>query len=172
MLRGIFNIFFNYIVAYIPFSLFRNFLYRCVIRTGRGSNILMGVRILGPNIILGTNSVVNYGTVLDGRTQSIIIGENVDIAPYVHIWTLQHDYQSSDHRTISGKVIIKDMAWISTRAIILPGVTIGKGAVVAAGSVVTKDVHDFAVVAGVPAVPIATRNKSIKYTLNYHPYLM
>lgn len=59
---------------------------------------------------------------------------------------------------ITGKVVLEDDVWIGYRAIILPGVTIHKGAVVGAGAVVTKDVEPFAVVGGVPAKVIKYRN--------------
>lgn len=60
--------------------------------------------------------------------------------------------------------------WIASRVTILPGVTIGEGAVVAAGAIVTKDVEPYSIVAGVPAKRIGERNKNLEYTLNHMPF--
>jgi maltose O-acetyltransferase len=66
-------------------------------------------------------------------------------------------------------VIIGDHVWIAYRAVILPGVTIGEGAVVAAGAVVTRDVEPFPIVAGVPAKKIGERNRNLDYQLHFSP---
>ncbi|UWX80272.1 acyltransferase [Arthrobacter jinronghuae] len=79
------------------------------------------------------------------------------------LWTLQHDYNSPTFATSGGPIVIRDRAWISFRATILPGVVIGEGAVVAANSVVTKDVEPFTVVGGIPAKKIGERNPSVSY---------
>ena len=74
---------------------------------------------------------------------------------------------SDDFHAIGGKTIIHRYAWICSRSILLPGVTIGEGAVVASGAVVTKDVEPYAIVAGIPAKKIGERKK-INFT--YNPY--
>jgi acetyltransferase-like isoleucine patch superfamily enzyme len=66
-------------------------------------------------------------------------------------------------------VIIEDYVWLCFRSIILPGVKLGKGCVVASGAVVTKDVPPFTVVAGVPARVVGTRNQSLTYRLGNSP---
>ncbi len=78
------------------------------------------------------------------------------IAPGVKIATINHDLNERHKIYTYGKVTIKKNAWIGMNVTICPGVTIGEYAVVGAGAVVTKDVPDYAVVAGVPA-------KVIKY---------
>ncbi|MHB8134986.1 MAG: acyltransferase [Anaerolineaceae bacterium] len=85
----------------------------------------------------------------------------------VWIWTLQHDPQSPNFESIGGPVIIEDYAWVSSRVTILPNVRIGKGAVVAANALVTKDVPPYTIVGGVPAKVIGERTKDLKYHLNY-----
>ena len=81
---------------------------------------------------------------------SIEIEDNVMIGPEVALLTANHDF--ADHWVLlCGKIHIKRNAWIGARAVILPGVTVGENAVVAAGAVVTKDVPAMAVVGGVPA---------------------
>ncbi|WP_454803358.1 hypothetical protein [Mucilaginibacter phyllosphaerae] len=84
------------------------------------------------------------------------------------IWTLHHDYNSPYFAQAGAAVTIKDYAWICSRAIILPGVTVGKGAVVAAGAVVTKNVADYSVVGGAPAKKIADRHTGLVYDLGDH----
>ena len=113
-------------------------------------------------ISIDEGSVIGHGATLDGRN-GIKIGKNVNFSSEVMIWTMQHDYNDPCFATSGGSVIIEDYAWISVRAIILPNVTIGKGAVVAAGAVVTKDVDPYTVVGGVPAKKITTRNKNLNY---------
>jgi acetyltransferase-like isoleucine patch superfamily enzyme len=113
---------------------------------------------------IGKNSVIGDHAILDARA-GITIGDNVNISTNVAIWTGQHDYQSSDFAYESASVNICDYAWLSFRSTILPGVTVGKGAVVAACAVVTKDVPPFAVVAGIPAKVIGQRNQDLRYNL-------
>ncbi|WP_425562996.1 DapH/DapD/GlmU-related protein [Mucilaginibacter gynuensis] len=81
------------------------------------------------------------------------------------IWTLHHDYNTTDFAQVGKTVVIEDYAWLCSRSVILPGVTIGKGAVVAAGAVVTRDVQPYTVVGGIPAKPIAKRMEDLTYDL-------
>jgi maltose O-acetyltransferase len=121
---------------------------------------------------LGARVVINFGCLLDGRRYSINIGDDVSIGPEATILTLGHDPQSADFAIIGGDVRIETRAWIGYRAIIMPGVSIGEGAVVAAGAVVTRDVAQFAVVAGSPAKVIGERRQDLTYHLSYQPWLM
>lgn len=117
------------------------------------------------NVSIGRGTAINKRVLLDGRGDSLIIGNCVDIAQEVQVWTLQHDYNSPSYKGIGKPVVIGDYAWIGSRAIILPGVKIGKGAVIAAGAIVTKDIPEFTVVAGVPARKIAERTRNLSYNL-------
>ena len=67
-------------------------------------------------------------------------------------------------------VVIEDYAWIGARAMILPGVKIGKGAILGAASTATKDIPDFHVFAGTPAKKIGERNVNLTYRLKYFPF--
>ena len=82
---------------------------------------------------------------------SVAIVSNVLIGPEVKIATVDHDLYDRHNLFHFGQVTIKENAWICIGAIICPGVTIGRNAVVAAGAVVTKDVPDNVVVGGNPA---------------------
>ena len=74
-------------------------------------------------------------------------------------WTSQHDLNDPTFAAIEEKIIVEDYVFIGPRSILLPGVTIGYGSIVAAGSVVTKSVAPHTVVAGVPAAKIKDREK-------------
>jgi len=101
-------------------------------------------------LVVGRNSRLN-GVHIDVR-QLVQIGENVRIAPYAIILDSDfHDLKDHFAEGTSRPVIIEDDVWIATRAMILKGVTIGKGSVIAAGAVVTKDVPPYSVAGGVPA---------------------
>ena len=89
----------------------------------------------------------------------------MDIAQEANIWTLEHD--SHTHESIAKDVYIEDYAWIGNRTIILPGATIGKDSICAAGAVVTKDVPPNSIVGGVPAKVIGTRDRTIDYKLHF-----
>lgn len=120
---------------------------------------------MGKNISIGAGSIIGTDAILDGRL-GIWIGNSVNLSSEVTLWTLQHDPQSPDFSTKGGQIVIKDRAWISYRATILPGVTIGEGAVIAAGSVVTKDVEPYTIVGGIPAKQIGKRNLNVRYNWN------
>nr|WP_317129777.1 acyltransferase [Flavobacterium franklandianum] len=138
-----------------------------------GSKIAKGVSIYrncyiwdGSKIEIETGSTIGFKVHLDDR-RGIKIGKNVTIASEVMIWTLHHDYNDIHFKAIGAPVIVEDYVWICSRAIILPGVTIGEGAVIASGSVVTKDVAAWTVVGGVPAKKISERErKQYDYTPN------
>lgn len=85
---------------------------------------------------------------LDGRKAKLIIGANVDIAQETNIWTLEHEVNDNMHKVNGADVIIDDHVWIASRVTILPGVHIGRGAVIAAGAVVSKDVPELEIWGG------------------------
>lgn len=161
------SLFFLHIVGLIPFHHIRRFFYRLAgIRIGSGSTIHMGAKFyaLG-NIHIGQDSIIGEDCVFDGR-DIISIGNHVDIASQVMIYNAEHDIHSDDFAPLFGKVTIEDYVFIGPRAIILPGVHIGQGAVIAAGAVVTKDVKSLDVVGGIPAKTITERKVTdLRYRL-------
>lgn len=171
ILFELFYYLFNQWITWIPFHKIRLFILRRLLKkVGGATNFLMGVEIrTGRNIEIGKNSVVNARVLLDGRGGRLLIGDNVDIAQEVNIWTLEHDCHSDFHKAQGADVVIEDFAWIASRVTILPGVRIGRGAVVASGSVVTKDVEPMAIVGGIPAKKIGERRSQLKYQLCYRP---
>jgi len=96
----------------------------------------------------------------------VIIGQNVIINDGARLLTGSHDVGSADFELKTAPISLRDYAWVATGAIILPGVTIGRGAVVAAGAVVTKDVPDYAIAVGNPARLL---NRRRPRNLRYQP---
>lgn len=91
-----------------------------------------------------------YGSMLAGNAQ-ITIGDHCALGPRVRVLSATHNYRQLDLPDEAASVCIGHHVWIGAGATILPGVTVGDGAIVAAGSVVTKDVAPFSIVAGNPA---------------------
>lgn len=151
---------------------------------GRGSKIYWSVRMDTPpyrRFSLGKKSVVESYSCINNAVGDIIIGDHtrigihntiigpvtigshVNLAQGITVTALNHNYSDTtkriDEQGVSTKpVIIGDDVWIGANAVILPGVTIGSHVVVAAGTVVTKDVPENTIVAGVPAKVIRTVN--------------
>lgn len=145
----------------------KNRLRRWKLTLGEKSRIDLPFFILyGQNISIGRNCVVGTNAFLvAGPNSSITMGDDVLLAPNVHINTTMHNYDNPDVpiRLQGGSekdVRIGRDVWIGTGAIILQGVEIGEGAVVGAGAVVNKRVEPFSVVAGVPAKEIKKRKQS------------
>lgn len=147
------------------------FLKMLIHSIGENTFIMRKVSLVNPrNIRIGNNVIINKSVMLDGRGAELVIGNNVDIAQETNIWTLEHDVNDPNHSVVAGEVVIEDHVWIASRVTILPGVHIGRGAVVASGAVVTKDVPPMTIVGGVPAKIIGKRTNPLTYTLNYKPF--
>ena len=156
-----------YLVGKIPSHHFRRFFYRLSgIKIGKGATIHMLARFYDPkNIAIGIDTIVGEEAVLDGRAK-LTIGNHVAIASQVMIYNSKHDINDPNFAAVDGPVVIEDYVFIGPRAIILPGINIGKGALVAAGALVTKDAPPVAIVAGVPAKIIGQRrNQNLSYKL-------
>ncbi len=153
----------------VPLQIFRRFSMGLYVPGSRHSKHLMisrHVRLKGrKGIKLGDNVFINRNVMLDGRS-GLEIGDNVDIGEYVKIWTLEHDPNDNSHKTRGRKTIIGDHVWIAPWSIIMPGVKIGRGAVIGGGSIVTKDIPDNAIVAGIPAKQIGVRNNPLTYKIS------
>ena len=174
ILGAIVSAVYNQVITHLPSRFVRWVYLRWYLRVLRPeTGVQMGCRFLnGRKVELGDNNVINFGCLFDGRKYRILTGSNVSIGPEATILTLGHDPQSPQFADKGGDVHIGDRVWIGYRALIMPGVTIGEGAVVAAGAVVTKDVEPFTIVAGVPANKIGDRTRELSYGLNYRPFLL
>ena len=117
--------------------------------------IFRGIKVRMPRRLMLSDGVsVGPGCLLDARN-GIKLGKSVTLAYEAIIWTMHHDYNDPHFGVKGNAVIVEDYAWICSRAIILPGVTIGKGAVIGSGAIVSKDVPPYAIIGGV--------NKILKY---------
>lgn len=165
---------YNAIWTYIPSCTVRQvFLKLWLKRIGPGTGIQRGCKFLnGRKIEIGDRNVINFGCLFDGRTYRIVTGSDVSIGPEATILTLGHDPRSSAFADRGGDVIIGNYVWIGYRAIILPDINIGEGAVVAAGTVVTKNIAPYTIVAGNPAREIGKRAAPLGYRLSFQPWLL
>lgn len=144
---------------------------------GRGSKVYWSVRMDTPpyrRFSLGKKSVVESYSCINNAVGDVVIGDytrvglhntvigpvtigsHVNLAQGITVTALNHNFSDTskriDEQGISTKpVVIEDDVWIGANAVILPGVTVGRHAVVAAGAVVTKDVPPYSIVGGVPA---------------------
>jgi len=109
---------------------------------------------LGNDVSINRGAEFYPGMVHRARIQ---VGDRVRIAPNVRLHAAGHDPRDSQLADRSATIVIEDDAWLGASAIILPGVRIGRGAVVAAGAVVNRDVPAYAIVGGVPARTLAQR---------------
>lgn len=133
-----------------------------------GKNVFIDptVDIYGP-MTIGNNVHIQFGCkFFADAAGGVTIGDGCIFAHEVQVLTRNHNYDSDDleyipydQKYIEKPVIIGEYCWIGARVTILPGVKIGKGVVIAACSVVTKDIPDYAVVGGNPAGIIKYRNK-------------
>lgn len=162
----------NVIINKIPIRSFRKLYYRLMgASIGKNSVIYRRVETLEPKKLqIGNNSSVGWFSLLDCRG-GIKIGDNVTVASYCKLVTGSHNINDPKFTASFLPIEIGDYAWIGTGAIILQNVKIGKGAVVCAGAVVTKDVPDFTVAGGVPARYIKKRNKEVNYIAPKAPLL-
>lgn len=114
------------------------------------------------NLVIGANSIL--GIVELALHDQIKIGNNVCINDGVKLLSGSHDINDPFWSLVKRPIIIDDFVWIASNAIILPGVNIGKGAVIGAGAVVSKNVEPFAIMVGNPARPLAKkRNANLRY---------
>lgn len=155
------------VIGFFPLYTIRHFFYFLSgVKIGKKSHLHMGTQFFKPSgVTIGKGTIIGQNAFLDGRDK-LTIGDHVDIASDVMIYNSEHDINADDFVATAAAVEIGDYVFIGPRAIILPGVKIGRGAVIAAGAVVTKDVEDFAMVGGVPAKVIGERqNKNLTYNL-------
>jgi len=170
MIKKIFYVFYYSVIMHLPHSRYIKLMNW--IRTFYVCNILGIMKrsnnsYFENNVYLGSLGAVSIGKDCQineyAFLQGAVIGNNVMIAPYVALIANKKEVNTTDvlmstvKKEKGKKVIIEDDVWIGRNAIIMPGIRIGKGSIIGAGSVVTKDVEPFSVVGGVPAKLIKKR---------------
>src|SRR6266487_2018131 len=168
----------NHVITYIPSHKARLAWYRRVLgwHIGPQATILMGqyvqmsgVRSSRMKVAIGKGTVINSKCLLY-TTGGLVIGENVSISSGVWLMTGTHDMNDPLFPDKYLPIVIGNHAWIGVRATILGGITIGEGAVVMAGAVVTRDVPPYAIAGGVPARVIRQRElQEPSYSLDFCP---
>jgi len=151
----------NITYSLVPNPLRKWYLRLFGIKLGGGTYIHRGCKFFHVGKLrVGKDSTINFGCYLDNR-RGITVGNNVGIAHNTKIYTLGHDLNDPQFKTKGKPVTIGDNVFIFSNAMIMPGVTIGEGAIVLAGSVVVKDVLPWMIVGGNPAKPIRERNHEV-----------
>lgn len=136
----------------------RRFLLRAFgAKIGKGVLVRSSVKITYPwKLSVGNHSWIGDDCVIYNLGQ-ITIGKHVAIAHMVYLNTGGHDYEKSTFDIFSKPVVIKDECWLTNDVYVAPGVTIGKGSIIAARSTVLQDMPEGKVCVGTPARPIKDR---------------
>jgi acetyltransferase-like isoleucine patch superfamily enzyme len=151
------------ILNILPPFLRNLFLKLMLKKMGKNVFIDYGVYFRFPSkIVLEDEITIGYGTKFfpsfHAKTSVIHISSNVRIGPNVSFNAAGHNYRFLNLPDIGGKIFVQQNVWIGANVTILPNVEIGEGAVVAAGSVVTKNIESYTVVGGIPAKFIKKRD--------------
>ena len=131
------------------------------------ANIALGVQFWAAHgLSMGERATIGQACYIDARG-GVRVDADASISRGVSVLTCEHVIDDPDFGTVLEPVHFGPRCWIGLGAIVLPGVQIGEGAVVAAGAVVTADVEPYSVVGGVPAKQIRTRSRPMSYELDF-----
>jgi putative colanic acid biosynthesis acetyltransferase WcaF len=158
---------FNLVITHLPGHWLRLAWLRWLgASLGRGTIVFRGTMVLGAqHLVLAERVQVGFRVVLDARG-GLTVAEDVLLSSDCQLITANHNVDSPDFERQVAPINIGDHAWVATRAMVLAGVTVGRGAVVAAGGVATRDVAPLTIVGGVPARPISERSGGLDYLLD------
>ena len=157
----------HWLLFFKPFRIW--FQQKKIKSIGKGSEIRPYATLLGTdNIIIGKRVIIPQGTLLSSLPHhpdsAIIIEDDVLLGPNVAVYSSTHNFENPDipikeqgYRLSA--VTLKEGCWLGINSVIMPGITIGKHAIIGANSLVTKDVPDYAIAAGSPAKVIRYRNE-------------
>ncbi len=159
----------NRIIGHVPIRAVRNFYYRWALgwKIAPGATVNTGLKIFGGRgkLSIGRNSTVQIECLFAGIGMvDLRIGDNVAIAYRVIILLGSHDINDPSFAGTVSPVVIEDYVFVGAGAIIMPGVTLGRGCVVASGAVVTRSVPPYTIVGGNPAKPIGERGRDLDYS--------
>jgi acetyltransferase-like isoleucine patch superfamily enzyme len=133
------------------------------------ANICLGVEMwAAAGLTVGRGSTIGQRCYIDARG-GVQLEEQVSISREAMVLTATHDPDSPDFAATLAPVRFGSRSWVASRAIIMPGVSVGEGAVVAAGALVTSDVPPFTIVGGVPARKLRDRPGPLSYEIGWRP---
>lgn len=168
----------NHVISRIPSYTARHAWYRGILgwHIGAKAAICMGqhiqmagVRASGRRVTIGSDTHIHERCLLS-TGGGLVIGEHVCISAYAFLLSSRQEIDDPNFATCYRPVVIDDYVWVGPRAMILAGVTVGRGAVILAGAVVMEDVPPRAVVAGAPATIVKMRGlRDPAYILNCRP---
>lgn len=162
----------NGLVCHIPLAAPRMQAYRALgvrLENPSRSVIMLGTEVWSPRRLeIGTGTVVGRGCLLDARG-GLRLGRSVNVTTGARFMTAKHEARSPTFEATFEPIAVEDRAWVALGATVLGGVTIGEGALVAAGAIVTHDVEPFTIVGGIPARKIGDRARDLEYELAYRP---
>lgn len=161
---------YNSWVCHLPLRTLRMAWLRALgAQLGPGSAVFWGTTVFNArDLVVGERTVVSFRCVLDARG-GLRLGSDVVVASDVQLISGGHDVDSPDFAAFFRRVEVGDRAWLGSRCTVLAGASIGAGAVVAAAALVTGDVPDHVVVAGVPARAVRERARDLRYRVGPHP---
>ena len=171
------SVYVSHQVGALPSHTLRRILYRIVLHVKMEQNVVIykGCEMRSPQRIrIGKGTSIGNDCIIAAQ-KGVTFGENVNLSYGVWIWTAQHNTEDPYFLVEGGKaggpVVIGNRVWLGPRTTILGNVTIGEGAVIAAGAVVTKDVEPFSIYGGIPARKIGERNRDLLYEFDGKPLL-
>lgn len=162
---------YNHLLTHFPSYLVRRIYLQRILRFDIHSTaaIHMGCFFTGDDIRIGADSVINRRCYLDGRG-GLEIGESVSVSPEVYLVSASHDVHSDKFLSCMRSVLIQNRAWLGARAMVLPGVVVGEGAVLGAGAVAARSIPARAICVGNPARVVGERRGELNYSLRYFPW--
>ncbi len=165
---------YNHWLSYFPSHAVRLAYLRNVlgVQVGTDSFVHMGCFFEGDRVTIGSNTVIGRNCYLGGSGGSLHIKNNVSVTAGSYLFNASHDVNSATFTATYGDIVIEDRAWLGARAMVMPGVRIGEGAVLGAMATATKDVPAYSIWGGIPARPIGERNRGLTYTLHYAPWFL
>lgn len=165
------EVIFNKLITHVPVRRFRTSWLRIAgASLAPDVSIFCGIQVLHPpGLSIGRRGAVGWRTFLDARG-GLEIGDEVNVASDCHIITADHDVRSPRFEARYAPVRLGDYTSIGTRCVVLKGVTFERGAAAAAGAVVSRDVPESVIVAGVPAREIARRPPNLDYRIGPPPF--
>jgi maltose O-acetyltransferase len=151
----------------VPVHRFREWAFRAVARNALGSGTVLerGVRLTTKGgVTIGSQTIINRNVTLDGRGP-LKVGDNVNISPEAMLLTADHDPHSPTFQGRTHVTVVHDRVWVATRAVVLPGASVGEGAILAAGAVVHGVVEPWTISAGNPGRVIGQRSRAAQSQL-------